>query len=196
MTNSDLPAADYEPLVRELLAEACPPVLGPGTPWPGVRERLVQLTAETLGGDRRGVALTAAQCCLAGLWLRFNYLSESHQLSQGIAHADGSYWHGIMHRREPDYPNAKYWFRRVGNHPLFAPLLIAARQIVAREGAADSQLNRLVHATHWDPDRFIDLCEASTGHGGATESACCAIAHAEWELLFAACYRHALGLAH
>ena len=44
-----------------------------------------------------------AACCLCGLWLLHDFLDESHSLSQEITTDTGSYWHGIMHRREPDY---------------------------------------------------------------------------------------------
>ena len=55
-----------------------------------------------------------AAACLAGLWLHHNFLDESHTLSQDIDTTTGSYWHAIMHRREGDYGNAKYWLHRVG----------------------------------------------------------------------------------
>ena len=55
--------------------------------------------------------LDMAQACLAGLWLYHDFLDESHSISQEIATSTGSFWHGIMHRREPDPSNAKYWFR-------------------------------------------------------------------------------------
>lgn len=53
----------------------------------------------------------------AALWLYVDELDRSHTISQGIEDATGSYWHGIMHRREGDFSNSHYWFRRVGKHP-------------------------------------------------------------------------------
>jgi hypothetical protein len=56
----------------------------------------------------------------AGLWLYIDELNRSHTLSQGIDDATGSFWHGIMHRREGDFSNSHYWFNRVGKHPAMA----------------------------------------------------------------------------
>lgn len=54
----------------------------------------------------------------SGLWLLIGELDRSHKISQQFESADGSFWHAIMHRREGDYWNSKYWFRRVGDHPV------------------------------------------------------------------------------
>ncbi len=58
----------------------------------------------------------------AALWLAAGDLDRSHNFSQSDASAEGSYWHGIMHRREGDFSNAKYWFRRVGKHSVIDEL--------------------------------------------------------------------------
>lgn len=52
----------------------------------------------------------------AALWLYVDELDRSHDLSQQIKDADGSYWHGIMHRREGDFSNSHYWFHNTGHH--------------------------------------------------------------------------------
>ena len=69
---------------------------------------------------------------LAGLWLYFSCFEEAHQIAQDDSSAEGSYWHAIVHRQEPDSGNSAYWFRRVGAHPIFHLLVDEAARIVKR----------------------------------------------------------------
>ena len=75
-----------------------------------------------------------AACCVAGVWLLHDYLDESHRISQGIDTPSGSFWHGILHRREGDYSNAKYWFRHVGRYDVFDLLGQRAAELAAIRG--------------------------------------------------------------
>lgn len=45
---------------------------------------------------------------------------------------------------------------------------------------------------HWDPFRFVDLCEKYAGQGDTGEQVCREIARAEWQLLFDFCYQGAV----
>jgi hypothetical protein len=132
-----------------------------------------------------------ASACLAGLYLLYDGLDESHAISQSIETPTGSYWHGIMHRREPDYGNAKYWFRRVGNHPVFATLVVAARELAASE-KLDRPADFLVEQGAWDPFHFVDLCEAVAKGRSTSGMLCRQIQRRECELLFDHCYRAAI----
>ena len=134
-----------------------------------------------------------ASLCISGLWLMHNYLDESHTLSQKVDTPTGSYWHGIMHRREGDYSNAQYWFRRVGDHPVFEPLAAAARELAAQWPVPDGSSEFFHEQTEWDPFAFIDLCEATTRGRSEGERLCRRINRIEWELLFDFCYREAVG---
>ena len=62
-------------------------------------------------------ALSGKPTLASALWLYVDDLDRSHRISQGIETPTGSYWHGIMHRREGDFSNSHYWFNRVGKHP-------------------------------------------------------------------------------
>lgn len=135
-----------------------------------------------------------AACCVSGLWLLHDFLDESHRISQKIETRDGSYWHGIMHRREPDYWNSKYWFRRVGSHPVFADLAREVSRAVAGH-ALTSRTQYLASQAAWDPFRFVDLCESAEHGDSPDHSLCIEVAHLEWQLLFEYCYRAAAGLS-
>jgi hypothetical protein len=135
------------------------------------RQLLKAVSARELFPDAR-----APEAALAGLYLYFSCLDESHEISQSIETPDGSFWHGIMHRQEPDAGNAGYWFRRVGKHAIFPDLRRAAEASGYATGPA------------WDPFAFIDACEDARRHPGSDrELLLQKVQRAEWQLLFNHC---------
>lgn len=120
-------------------------------------ERLERLSDADLLGSKVADERLAA-CVRAGLLLRADRMEESHAISQSIETLEGSYWHGILHRREPDYTNAKYWFRRVEDHPVFAYI---AKAPLAGASHPGSVFLEITGGGRWDPFRFIDLCAAA-----------------------------------
>lgn len=183
---------DYGSTVNALLATAPLNDLGPGKPVKSMAAELNAISPDGIFGPQQILDQQMAQACLAGLWLRFDFLDESHSISQRIAGPTGSYWHAIMHRREPDYWNSKYWFRQVGEHPIFDQLSADAAQFACGK-AASRAAAFLTEQKRWDPLKFVDLVEATCGTGTADETLCREIQRREWELLFDYCYRTAIG---
>lgn len=182
---------DYGPAAAELLVPERIAELGPGSPNVSVRPRLENLDAETLCPPQRRIAdRSMAACCCAALWLYHDFLDASHKISQNVDTPSGSYWHGIMHRREGDFSNSKYWLRRVGHHPTFAALSDAARQRAAA-GKPDPSAAFLGEQREWDPFRWIDLCEQQSDSNSSTAELCRHIQHEEWIILFDYCFRRA-----
>ena len=66
--------------------------------------------------------LAASPELCAGLWLYFDELDRSHAICQHIETPTGAFWHAIMHRREGDFSNSHYWYRRAGRHPAMETL--------------------------------------------------------------------------
>lgn len=153
---------EYPPAVAELLATEHPIALGPGTPNTALRAQIAAACA------------LVPPACAAGLWLRFDFLDESHTISQEDEGApDRDFWHAIMHRREPDAWNSKYWWRRVGAHPVLKQL---AEQAPA------------LGYTYTTPEAFVDFCEKVRGSGTEQEKLAQSVQELEWRLLFAWCF--------
>ena len=136
-------------------------------------------TAQTLFPEAGIGSEPAGRLVLAGLYQKNDDLGSSHTLCQEAGAKtdllEASYWHGIVHRREPDFPNARHWFRKVEGSPLLAEIerdVIDYLQRVlqvpdygrARETAF--QLLRHLHDRGtWDPVYVVDLCEACVEEG-------------------------------
>jgi hypothetical protein len=188
MTTID-PAA-YGPVFADLFADKRLPELGPGSPNRAAQSRLQALSIER-AFTRPIRDVNMARCCLAGIWLYHDFLDESHTLSQEIDTTSGSYWHGLMHRREPDYSNAKYWFHRVGAHPVFTRLVEIGGKAAANESHPSAGFLRPQKA--WDAFAFIDLCEAAARGRSPCAMLCREIQARELETLFDYCFQHAVG---
>ena len=182
------PAA-YGPAFAALLRDAPLQPLGPGRADPARRPALAAL-ADDAFGPRPVADRNMAAACRAAMWLLFDFLDESHTISQGIHTPEGSYWHALLHRREPDFSNSAYWFRRVGMHAVFEPLRVEAARLAADAPPAATFLTR---QAKWDPFAFGDLCEASLADKAPCEALCRSIQQCEWRLLFDYCYRRAVG---
>lgn len=183
----------YGPVFHAILAEPRLAELGPGSPNEAMHPQLNRLSPAQAFGDRDIQNRTFATCCLAGAWLYHDFFNDSHTLSQSVNSPSGSYWHGILHRREPDYSNAKYWMERVGDHPIYSDLQLAASEL-ADELDALPGCDFLLRQTAWDPLKFIDLCERETRTKTDVELLCRKIQAREFELLFHHCFMHAVGV--
>lgn len=138
------------------------------------------------------VHLDEATAAVSGLWLWHDFLDTSHTLSQSIQTPTGSFWHAIMHRREGDFANAKYWYRRVGTH--VALRTIAARINVLTESLPADKLIFRLTANGFDPFALVDLVEAvhdSQDH--PHRQLAVSVQKLEWQTLFETCIRSAVG---
>jgi hypothetical protein len=154
---------------------------------------------DLLGGVQPAELLAApvsqpdeAKALLAGLWLRYDWLDESHRISQSIETPTGSFWHAILHRREGDFSNSKYWYARCANHPVMKYLAPQASGLV-NTMPADKPLLRLI-ASGWSPDAFVDLVEQlHERRDDARHGLAVALQRVEWATLFNDCARRAGG---
>jgi len=183
---------DYGPAAESLIRDERLNDLGPGRRNAAAHPALLEASVEFLFGHATVCDRDMAAGCLSAVWLYHDFLDESHTISQGIDTVEGSYWHGIMHRREPDAGNSKYWFRRVGSHEAFDDVCEAATAL-ASSSSTSNVADALKSWSTWDPFGFIDLCESSRGKGGENEELCKRVQLAEWRILFDFCYRRAIG---
>ncbi|MDF1841157.1 MAG: hypothetical protein P1U77_06955 [Rubripirellula sp.] len=149
----------------QLIQQAPLPDLDDGPGDPALAQRITDLQPSDFGTLSPG----QQALCLSGMWLLVGELDQSHSISQNIESPEGSFWHGIMHRREGDFGNAKYWFRRVGPHPVF------------------EDLPELTDQDYDDPVNFVDQCSQAVRKSSSRREDCRRAQWVEWQRLLVHC---------
>jgi hypothetical protein len=162
--------------LEKLLTLPSPADLGPGPRAGVLTDAAIRQAAETIVPEgRRGETL------LALLLLWHDHHETAHAIVQDLEDADGSYVHAILHRREPDYGNAKYWLRRVGQHPAYGEL--GRRVSALLSGPEHKQLaGALAPGDRWDAMAMVDACQKAEGRSG-DESILQKVQHLEFLVL-------------
>ena len=155
-------------VVEKLEAGNPLPTLVPQKAWSSeLTDALEAISVDDLFEGESLKNTTFGEAIKSGLLLWNDALDESHNISQGLGNQTGSYWHGIMHRREPDYSNSKYWFGRVGTHPIFPALRERALELfkgTPNPSDALAEIGGTIETQEaWDSYQFIDWCQAAEG---------------------------------
>ena len=160
---------------------------------PEARDVLESLSIDNVLATRPADRVMA-HLCVCGLWLLHDALDDAHQICQGYEEGHGAdtaaFWHAQLHRREGDFSNAKYWYRRAGNHATLATLASHALG-VTNTAAADKIVFR-VTARGFDTSAFVDLCEAVESNPASPHrDTAVALQRLEWQVLMAHSIRSA-----
>ena len=118
-----------------------------------------------------------------GLFYLYDDLAASHRIFQEVSTDTGAYWHGMVHRREGDFDNARYWFRRAGTLPFFGEV----------HRAAGSCSSVVAAQSGWDPYLFTGLCEQERFGANENLGELIKLQRIEFEVLFDYAWRKAFG---
>ncbi|MBV9674571.1 MAG: hypothetical protein JO076_17340 [Verrucomicrobia bacterium] len=96
--------------LQAVLNELKLPRLSPTNPalMPGLVSDIESSFDETTSADPRQLALKSL------LLLQAGELEKAHAIVQSMTTPQAAYVHGIIHRVEGDFGNARYWFHRAG----------------------------------------------------------------------------------
>ena len=134
--------------------------------------------ATVVGGKTIGAAEPFA-LVRGGLLYAVDALEPAHAIFQEAKGDLGSYWHGMMHRREADFDNARYWFRRAGELPFFGAL----------QGAVSEFSPDMARQSNWDPYLFTGQCEQARFGAEELVGEMIKLQQVEFEVIFDYCWR-------
>ncbi len=108
-------------------------------------------------------------------------LDGCHAFFQDAPGDLAAYWHGMMHRREGDFDNARYWFRRAGQMPFFGAL----------HGKAAPLSDVVARQLSWDPYLFTGQCEQARFGAVELSDELAKLQRAEFDVVFDYTWRQA-----
>lgn len=107
------------------------------------------------------------------LYLRIGQMEPAHSNVQDAQRSIGAYIHGVLHRMEGDYWNAKYWFDRVRDPLLLDRIRDLIREISLTQGSV---------LEDWGgPLRLIEACK---NRRSVSQEEVVQLAFWEWQALW------------
>lgn len=130
-----------------------------GKPVAEGRKAIAALSESELGAVHR----KSFPLLQGALYLCFDCFEEAHTVANDHeGTVTGNWIHAILHRREPDAGNSKYWYARV-------KLPAKVSEGIAREVLAllkktqvlelESLVKKMEKSKGWEPEAFVDVCE-------------------------------------
>lgn len=166
----------YSPLVDDLLTDE-DLLLRLKPTEPGPVDALLRIRSADESELTGGAVLAHAShphLIRAGLFYAYDAIDESHRIVQGIATDVASYWHGMLHRREGDFENARYWFRRTGRLGMFT-------EMHSRSAGVSPLMGRQMD---WDPYVLVGQCEQARFGADLNQKELLALQRIEFEVMF------------
>jgi hypothetical protein len=97
----------YSAFITEFLREAQLPRLSAREPVPD--RRLIQRVAAAKDDEIAAAGGQDAMCSRSLLLMAAGDLDQAHRIVQAMSTSEGAYIHGLIHRIEDDFDNARYW---------------------------------------------------------------------------------------
>src|ERR1700736_3226913 len=110
----------YSVLITDFLHDAQLPRISAREPMPD--QRLIERGAAVEDHEIARTNGQEAPCIRSLLFLAAGGVDQAHRIVQEISTSAGAYIHGIVHRIDDDFDNARYWFRRAPMHPAGAEI--------------------------------------------------------------------------
>lgn len=134
---------------------------------------------EVIAGGKQITDAKTFALVRGGLLYVVDDLDGAHRIFQDDPGDLASYWHGMMHRREADFDNARYWFRRAGRLPIFDRMHSAAANLSPNMAKQSS----------WDAYLLTGMCEQAKFGDSEAIPECLRLQRVEFEQLLDYCWR-------
>jgi hypothetical protein len=148
---------NYSAFITDFLRAAQLPRISAQEPLPD--QDLIQQVTAAKEKEIAPATGPTASCIRSLLFLASGGLSQAHRIVQEMSTTDAAYIHGVIHRVDDDFDNARYWFRGARVHP-------AAAEMYRRASASSPTMSQ---SAGWDPILVTDLLEKSRSSGVSEE---------------------------